>query len=150
MIKNLLVQISVSAAYFRFSRPGILPAVISHADTQSDLENKIKEADEKLKELDQKIAEAGTNIESNKEIQDTYWDKLVTTQNKIDLVNLSVAEKEQEIVDKEAEIAAVELRIADTTERIADKEVQIEMLDRQNKENINRFGQIMHAMYITG
>lgn len=148
-IRNTVFALLCCTAAVTAGQSAFVPPIVSHADTQSDLENKIKEADEKLKELDQKIAEAGTNIESNKEIQDTYWDKLVTTQNKIDLVNLSVADKEQEIVDKEAEIAAVELRISDTEERIADKEVQIEMLDRQNKENINRFGQIMHAMYIT-
>ncbi|MBP5603987.1 MAG: peptidoglycan DD-metalloendopeptidase family protein, partial [Ruminiclostridium sp.] len=32
---------------------------------------------------------------------------------------------------------------------IADKETQIEMLDAQNRKNIERFGQIIHAMYIT-
>ena len=148
-IRNTVFALLCCTAAALAGQSAFVPPIVSHADTQSDLAQKIKDADDKLKELDQKIAAAGTDIESNKELQDAYWEKLVTTQSKIDLVNLSVADKEQEIVDKEAEIAAVELRISDTEARIADKEVQIEMLDRQNKENINRFGQIMHAMYIT-
>ena len=127
----------------------VMQPVRSYADTQSDLEQKIKDADAKIKDIESKIAAAGTDIENNKELQDGYWNKLVATQEKIDLVNLSVANKEQEILDKEDEIQAVELRISDTEKRIADKELQIEMLDKQNKDNIERFGQIVHAMYVT-
>ena len=127
----------------------VVKPVRSYADTQSDLEQKIKDADAKIKEIETKIAAAGSDIEDNKEQQDNYWNKLVATQEKIDLVNLSVANKEQEITDKEAEIAAIELRISETEQRIADKELQIELLDKQNQSNIERFGQIIHAMYIT-
>ena len=114
-----------------------------------ELQQKIADADAKIKEIEQKIAAAGTDIESNKEQQDNYWNKLVATQEKIDLVNLSVSNKEDEIEAKEAEIANVELRIQDTEFRIKDKEAEIDMLDRKNKDNIYRFGQIIHAMYIT-
>lgn len=127
----------------------VMQPVRSYADAQSEYEQKIKDLDAKLSELDQKIASAGSDIEDNKELQDAYYNKLVATQEKIDTVNLSVASKEQEITDKEAEIAAVELRIQDTEFRIADKEAEIQMLDKQNKDNIYRFGQIIHAMYIT-
>ena len=131
------------------SGSAVIKPVRSYADTQSDLEQKIKDADQKIKDIESAIAEAGSSIEANEALQDNYWNMLVATQEKIDLVNLDVANKEQEIVDKEAEIAAVELRISETEVRIADKEAQIEMLDAQNKSNIERFGQIMHAMYIT-
>ena len=127
----------------------VIKPVRTYADTQSDLEQKIKDADQKIKDIENEIAAAGSNIETTKEQQDNYWGLLQATQNKIDLVNLDVANKEQEILDKEDEIAAVELRISDTEVRIADKEIQIEMLDQQNKNNLERFGQIMHAMYIT-
>lgn len=148
-IRNTVFAAVCCAAAVLSGHPSVMKPVVSHADTQSDLQKQINDADAKLKELEQKIAQAGTDIESNKELQDNYWEKLVTTQNKIDLVNLSIADKEQEILDKEAEIAAVELRISDTEASIADKEIQIEMLDKQNKDNIDRFGQIMHAMYVT-
>ena len=128
---------------------GFPQPIRSFADTQSDLQQKIADADAKIKEIEQKIAAAGTDIESNKEQQDNYWNKLVATQEKIDLVNLSVSNKEDEIEAKEAEIANVELRIQDTEFRIKDKEAEIDMLDRKNKDNIYRFGQIIHAMYIT-
>lgn len=140
---------AIAAVSGLYTGSGILPPVRSFADTQSDLEQKIADADARIKDIEAKIAAAGTDIESNKEQQDNYWNKLVATQEKIDLVNLSVATKEEEIEAKEAEIANVSLRIQDTEFRIADKEEEIKMLDKQNKDNIYKFGQIIHAMYIT-
>ena len=144
------ICLTVAVSGRLFDGGSVLPQPVrSYADTQSDLQQKIADADAKIKEIEAKIAAAGTDIESNKELQDNYWEKLVATQNKIDLVNLSVATKEEEIEAKEAEIANVELRIQDTEFRIRDKEAEIDMLDRKNKDNIYRFGQIIHAMYIT-
>ena len=144
------ICLTVAVSGRLFDGGSVLPQPVrSYADTQSDLQQKIADADAKIKEIEAKIAAAGTDIESNKELQDNYWNKLVATQNKIDLVNLSVATKEEEIEAKEAEIANVELRIQDTEFRIKDKEAEIDMLDRKNKDNIYRFGQIIHAMYIT-
>ena len=144
------ICLTVAVSGRLFDGGSVLPQPVrSYADTQSDLQQKIADADAKIKEIEAKIAAAGSDIESNKELQDNYWNKLVATQNKIDLVNLSVATKEEEIEAKEAEIANVELRIQDTEFRIRDKEAEIDMLDRKNKDNIYRFGQIIHAMYIT-
>ena len=56
---------------------GFPQSIRSFADTQSDLQQKIADADAKIKEIEQKIAAAGTDIESNKEQQDNYWNKLV-------------------------------------------------------------------------
>ena len=134
---------------FAWTERAIPRPVRSYADTQSDLEQKIKDADDRIKDIEQKIKDAGSDIENNKELQDNYFNKLVATQEKIDLVNLSVSNKEAEIADQEAKINAVQLRITETEYRIEDKEAEIDMLDKQNKSNIDRFGQIIHAMYIT-
>ena len=134
---------------FAWTERAIPRPVRSYADTQSDLQQKIKDADDKIKDIEQKIKDAGSDIENNKELQDNYFNKLVATQEKIDLVNLSVSNKEAEIADQEAKINAVQLRITETEYRIEDKEAEIDMLDKQNKSNIDRFGQIIHAMYIT-
>ena len=132
-----------------------LQPVRTYADAQADYEQKIKDLDNKLNDLDAKIAAAGADIESNKEVQDDYWNKLVTTQEKIDTQNLLVAAKEEEIVGKQAEIDAKqveiedkELEIAETERKIADTEAQIQMLEKQNAENIDRFGQIVRANYM--
>ncbi|MBQ9383339.1 MAG: hypothetical protein IJT87_03810, partial [Ruminiclostridium sp.] len=77
-----------------------LEPVRTYADSQADYEQKIKDLDNKLNDLDAKIAAAGADIENNKEVQDDYWSKLVTTQEKIDTQNLLVAAKEEEIVGK--------------------------------------------------
>ncbi len=133
----------------QMSDGSVLSTVRSYADLQEDYARQIKDKDAEIAKYEQQIKDAGADIEKNKDIQDLYWNKLVATQEKIDLVNLSVTNKIQEIADKEDEISAVELRISETEANIADKEMQIEMLDAQNRKNIDRFGQIIHAMYIT-
>ena len=135
---------------------GPVPSVPSYADTQANLAQQIADADAKIKEIDEKIEAAGDSIEASKVQQDNYWNKLVATQEKIDLVNLMVTNKQAEIAAKEAEIADVEQRIADkeleiedTELKIIDTEQKIAELDAQNRENIYRFGQIIKAMYMT-
>ena len=132
-----------------------LEPVRTYADSQADYEQKIKDLDNKLNDLDARIAAAGADIENNKEVQDDYWSKLVTTQEKIDTQNLLVAAKEEEIVGKQAEIDSKqleiedkELEISETERKIADTEAQIQMLEKQNEENIERFSEIVRANYM--
>ncbi len=154
-LRNTALSLLCSAAVVLCGQGAYMP-VVSYADTQADLAQQIADADAKIKEIEQKIAAAGSDIEANEAQQDNYWNKLVATQNKIDLVNLSVANKEQEILDKEAEIADVEQRIADkeveiseTERKIIDTEEQIARLEQENRDNVQRFGQIVKAMYMT-
>ncbi len=130
--------------------------VTSYADTQSDLAAQIAAADEKIKKIEADIEAAGSNIEASKVQQDNYWNKLVATQEKIDLVNLQVTNKQAEIAAKEEEISEVEQRIAgkeldieETELKIIDTEQKIAELDAKNRDNIYRFGQIIKAMYMT-
>ena len=130
--------------------------VPSYADTQADLAQQIADADAKIKDIEAKIAAAGTDIEANEVQQDNYWNYIVTMQQKIDNQNLLIANKEQEIRDKEDEILAKEqeiedkqLEIEDTEQKIIDTEQRIANLDRQNKENLEKFGQIVKAMYMS-
>lgn len=154
-IRNAALSLLCCAAVVVSGQGGYMP-LVSFADTQADLAQQISDADEKIKKIEADIAAAGTDIEANEALQDNYWNKLVATQEKIDLQNLLVAAKEQEILDKEDEILQVEQRIADkeieiseTERRIIETEEQIDRLDQQNRENIYRFGQIIKAMYMT-
>ena len=153
-IRNTAAALVCCAAVVISGIPPFAP-VKSFADTQADLAKQIADADATIKELEQKIASAGSDIEASTEMQDNYWNKLVATQNKIDLVNLSVANKndeiaakEVEIADKDQEIINKEIEIAETERKIADTEDQIAMLERKNEENIERFGEICCAMYM--
>jgi len=155
-IRNTALSLLCCAAVVVSGQGGYVPFV-SYADTQADLAQQIADADAKIKEIEQKIAEAGTSIEANEVQQDNYWNYIVTMQQKIDNQNLLVAAKEQEIRDKEGEIADMEQRIADkeleiedTELKIIDTEATIDRLDKENRENIQRFGKIIAAMYMTG
>ncbi len=154
-IRNTALSLLGCAAVVLAGQGAYMP-VVSYADTQADLAQQIADADAKIKDIEQKIAAAGTDIEANEVQQDNYWNYIVATQNKIDLVNLDVSNKEQEIIAKEADIADVEQRIADkeieiseTERRIIDTEEQIARLEEENLDNVHRFGQIVKAMYMT-
>lgn len=118
------------------------------AETQAELEQKIKENQEYIDELEKKIANTEGSIAENEELSATYYAKMVAQQDGINLLNNKLYAKEQEILAKEEEIAGVEVDIADTEKRIEDKKVEIASLDAQNKDNIYRFGQIIRTMYI--
>jgi len=155
IVRNAALSLLCCAAVILTGNTVYRP-VPSYADTQADLSQQIADADAKIKEIEAKIEAAGTDIEASKVQQDNYWNKLVATQEKIDLVNLSVANKQNEIAAKEQEIADVEQRIADkeleiedTELRIIDTEQKIAELDAENRDNIYRFGQIIRAMYMT-
>lgn len=118
------------------------------AETQAELEQKIKENEEYIDELEKKIANTEGDIAANEELSATYYAKMIAQQDGINLLNNKLYAKEEEILAKEQEIADVELEIADTEKRIEDKKVEIAALDAQNKDNIYRFGQIIRTMYI--
>lgn len=137
------------------ARP-VIPAVTARAVTQEELQQKIADNEKYIKELDEKIASLDGDIADSEQKQEAYAEKLARTKEQIDLINYDIYNKEQEISDKEKEIAAkeddialVELKIQDTEAKIADKEAQIQMLQKQNDDNVYRFGQIVRAMYIT-
>ena len=154
-IRNTVMSLVCCAAVIISGEPVYRP-VPSYADTQADLAQQIADADAKIKDIEAKIAAAGTDIEANEVQQDNYWNYIVTMQQKIDNQNLLIANKEQEIRDKEDEILAKEqeiedkqLEIEDTEQKIIDTEQRIANLDRQNKENLEKFGQIVKAMYMS-
>ena len=75
-IRNTVFALLCCTAAALAGQSAFVPPIVSHADTQSDLAQKIKDADDKLKELDQKIAAAGTDIESNKDLcscAEVFW-----------------------------------------------------------------------------
>ncbi len=155
-IRNTVFAAVCGTAAVFAGQPPFPQQVVSYADTQTDLQQQIADADEKIKELEKKIADADTDIAANSEQQDAYWEYITETQNKIDLVNLSVSAKQEEIIAKEAEIADKEveieeaqLRIDETDREIGDTEQQIKMLEDQNALNLDRCADMIHAMVIS-
>ena len=123
--------------------------VISRAVTQSELEQKIRDNEKYINELDAKISAIDADIADSTQLQDYYAEKLLKTQDQINLLNNRIYAKEQEIAAKEEEISAVANDIYEKEKTMKAKQMDMEILERQNDDNVYRFGQIIRAMYIT-
>lgn len=153
MSRKIAVKGIVAAVVFSLSCAIFTTATSEikvNASAQSDLESLISKIEAENKEIDNKISSLQGDISTNKEYQDLVYDKLVATKDQIDYYNNLLYYKEEEIADKEAEIQALEKKISATEDDILVKEQNIETLNKQNEENLVKFGQIVRALYISG
>lgn len=153
MKKRIIARVVSAAAAFAVilaasAQSAITPISVS-ATTTDELQKKIDANKALIDELDGKIKDLDSDIAESEEVQGYYYQKLLATQDRIDLLNNQIYEKEQEILAKEQEITDIETKIADTEKNIEDKEAEIALLEKTNDENVYRFGQIVRAMYIT-
>ena len=149
---RICAALTVSAAVLLIpaaENAGTVGTVISRAVTQSELEQKIRDNEAYIKELDAKISAIDADIADSTQLQDYYAEKLLKTQDQINLLNNRIYAKEQEIAAKEEEISAVANDIYEKEKTIKAKQMDMDILERQNNDNIYRFGQIIRAMYIT-
>ena len=120
------------------------------ASSVSDLEDKIADLEERNKEIDSEIAGLDSDIAENEALQDLYWEKLLSQKDTVDSYNNLVYYKNEEIAAKQAEIDQKDLQISAKEEEIEQKQKDIEKLQEENAANLEQFGEIMHAMYVTG
>ena len=120
------------------------------SSTVADLENKKQELLDRNDQIDQEIASLDSSIAASEEMQDLYWDKLQTQKDAVDTYNNLIYFKNEEIAAKQAEIDTKDQQITAKEEEIALKELDIADLQAENEANLEQFGQIIHAMYVTG
>ena len=116
----------------------------------SDLENKKNELIERNEEIDSEIASIDSSIAESEQLQELYWDKLQTQKDTVDTYNNLIYYKNQEIANKELEIEIKDQQISAKEEEIEQKQKDIVVFQQENAENLERFGDIIHAMYVTG
>ena len=116
----------------------------------SDLESKKDELVKRNEEIDKEIASLDSSIAESERLQDLYWDKLQTQKETVDAYNNLIYYKNEEIAAKQTEIEIKDQLIATKEDEIARKEKEIEELQRENEANLEQFGEIIHAMYVTG
>ena len=122
----------------------------ANSSTVADLENKKQQLIDRNNQIDSELASLDSSIAASEQQQDLYWDKLQTQKETVDTYNNLIYYKNEEISDKQTEIEIKDQQISAKEEAIAQKEKEIEALQEQNEENLIRFGEIMHAMYVTG
>ena len=122
----------------------------SASSTVADLENRRQQLLDRNDQIDSEIASLDGSIAASEDMQDLYWEKLQTQKETVDTYNNLIYYKNEEISEKQAEIEIKDRQISAKEEEIANKEKDIEALQAKNEENLRQFGEIMHAMYVTG
>lgn len=114
-----------------------------------DKKNKIDQLEEKNKQLENSIANIKDDISQSEEKQNLYLEKLNVAKEQVDNYNNLLYDMEQDIASKQANIDALDLQIAAKEEEIKQKEQEIEVLNEENDKNLEQFGKMLRAMYVT-
>ena len=120
--------------------------------TSSSIEqkkDKIKELEERNKQIENSIASMENDIDQSEKKQELYLEKLNTVQAQLDNYNNLLYYMEEDIAAKQANIEALDLHISAKEDEITQKENEIKKLNSENEANLNRFGEVLHAMYVT-
>lgn len=115
----------------------------------SDKQDKIKDLQQRNEDIDYEIASIKDNISENERLQELYWEKYLNTKDTIDNFNNLLYYKEQEIEAKQADINALNIQIDAKEEEIEKKKIDITNLEAENEKNLDNFGEMLHALYIT-
>lgn len=131
---DIMSQVSASAS-------GIDPTI-------SDLQKESERLRTQIEQRKKQISALGGDISENKEA-------MMLVNEQIDGITAEIAAKDKlitlkiEAIDaKSAEIDAVILSIADKEREIEDKRLMIADLQKENKQNLQKFSKLARAMYI--
>lgn len=151
--KKLLRRgISIAAAFAMALGIAAAPSYhmeVSASSSITEKQDKIKELEERNKEIDSQIANISGEISENKELQALYLEKINVAKDQVDNYNNLLYLKEQDISAKQADITALELQIAAKEQDIEQKQREIADLKAANEENLEKFGEVLRALYMT-
>ena len=108
----------------------------------AEKQDKIKDLEAANKQLEQQIASLDADISENEKLQDLWVTKLKNTKEQLDNYNNLLYLQEQSISAKQADITSLDLQISA-------KEKEIDELNKENEANLEKFGQVLRAMYVT-
>lgn len=115
----------------------------------TDKQDKIKELQNRNNQIDNEIASIDDNISDNEHLQDLAWEKLNNAKEELDTYNHLLYDMEQDIDAKQADINALDIQIAAKEEDIKQQKKDIAALEAENEKNLEKFGDMLHALYIT-
>lgn len=119
------------------------------ASSVSDLEDMLAQLEERNQQIDNELAGLDSEIAENEKLQDLAWEKLQNTKDTIDYYNYLISYQNDAIAEKQSEIDTLSQNISDKEAEISAKQTDIDELKAENEENLKRFGEIVHAMYVT-
>lgn len=115
----------------------------------AEKQDKIKDLEAANKQLEQQIASLDADISENEKLQDLWVTKLKNTKEQLDNYNNLLYLQEQSISAKQADITSLDLQISAKEKDIDDTEKEIDELNKENEANLEKFGQVLRAMYVT-
>lgn len=129
--------------------PGGNFPVSATSSSITEKQDKIKDLQEQNKQLDEDIKSLDKDIAKSEELQELWLKKLNNTKDQLDYYNNMLYQMEEDISTKQADIDALKLQIAAKEKEIADTKKAIEKLNKENEENLEKFGETLRAMYVT-
>ena len=122
---------------------------VSASSSITEKQDKIKELEERNKKIEQQIANISGEISENKELQALWLEKINLAKDQVDNYANLLYLKEQDISAKQADITALDLQITAKEQEIEQKQRDIAALEEQNEENLEKFGEVLRALYMT-
>lgn len=125
--------------------------------TEEDINRRLKEIEERAawleaqnsaRELEIAAIQGDRNEERRKQV--LIEQSIAAVNERIALLNEGIKLQQEAIATKEAQINALEERIADAELEIILREHKIELLEAENDENLEKFGQLIRNNYMTG
>ena len=142
-IITLITVFTLSCAMITKSGTG----TYTYAFTADDYENKIEQLVKENEEIEKKLSGIDSSLHETEEYLGLVSQKLNNTKEEIDYLNNKIYYKTLEIEGKQEEISEIETQIATKENDIEAKKIRIVNLETENKENIEKFGDIIAAMY---
>lgn len=143
---SLAVVLGTSAAMPQSGEQSVLAA---SSTSITDKQDKIKDLQARNDQIDSEMASIDGNISDNEQLQDLAFEKLTNAKEQVDNYNNLLYYKEQDIESKQADINALDIQIEAKEQEIEKKKKDIEDLEAENEKNLEQFGDMLHALYIT-
>ena len=128
----------------------LLPTPCISASDLDSLEDKIHDLEQRHQEIDSQIAGITESIAESEELQGLYLEKFQVAEEALSGYGDLIYEQNRKIAEKQAAIDELDKRINGKEQEISEKQHEIDRLEMENQENLQLFGELMHALYVTG
>ncbi len=113
-----------------------------------DIENQIQQIEQENDQRRDEIDQLGDEISSNQAALENVAELLDNQKQLVDYYNNLVYYKELDIEDTQAKIAELDKSIEEVKGQIAEAEKKVDELEAQNADNLEKFAEIVRAMYM--
>ena len=145
-IKKFLFMVSSAAV-----SAGLLMSALSiSASDLNSLEDKINDLKQRNEQIDSQIAGITENIAESEALQKLYLEKFEVSKETLSAYSDLIYEQNRKIAEKQSAIDELDRQIIQKEQEISDKQQETDRLERQNQENLQQFGELIHALYVTG